>query len=729
MALLSNITPVIQNATTAATPTATGTQINPWDALQNIPKIDPQPTPSQTTNPNLPSNYQEARAAYEAQRSPTAAYFQAFSKDQFGNMWGSSEASAFDDFYNKNYGTQPVTNQSDFGLGPNPALDAMITQSRQIMQGSPTQVPSTWEDYLAQQGPVMTMDVKPWQQGEYAGMDAKTAYETWAAKENANPSMRYIGTPQPAPTGGLSSIVPPANNGVSYGTTYTNPITSTNTVNFNASNSGGGMDLINATAAKDPTQRTEANVAGYAQPYVSDLLSSTQAYVDAGTPAYTGQLTAGYSPLQQQAWQGLSSLTLPTGMDQAQQNLQKIQGDIQNLSYTPTTFTDAYKAPTAYTPTTFTNQFTAPTSYTPTTVTSGTFGAQEAQQYMNPYIQASLNPQLTEARRQAEIERQADQARLTQAGAFGGSRQAILEAERERNLATNLANITGQGYNTAYQQAQQQYNADQARNLQAQQANIQQAQFAAQQGMTAAQLQAQYGLSAQQANELARQYGYTQGMTQAQQAAQSKQFQEQQQQAANQFGATYGLQGLQAATSANQALSNAAAQEAQYGLANLQALSTAGAQQQTLDQAALNAQYNEFLRQIKSPQELLKFQKDVLTGLPISGTTTYGQIPGLLQQAAGGIGGALDLITKAKAAGLDSSTISNLLKKFNASGDNTTVTELPNTAVDGEEAYGWRYFSDGTAISPEGIYYYQGTEVFNPGPEELSGGYDDTVEP
>ena len=474
-------------------------------------------------------------------------------------------------------------------------------------------------------------------------------------------------------------------------------------------------DLINATAATAPTQRTEANVAGYAQPYVSDLLSSTQAYVDAGVPAYTGQLTAGYSPLQEQAWQGLSSLTLPSGMDQAQQNLQNIQGDIQNLSYTPTTFTDAYKAPTAYTPTTFTNQFTAPTSYTPTTVTSGTFGAQEAQQYMNPYIQASLNPQLAEARRQAEIERQADQARLTQAGAFGGSRQAILEAERERNLATNLANITGQGYNTAYQQAQQQYNADQARNLQAQQANVQQAQFAAQQGMTAAQLQAQYGLSAQQANELARQYAYTQGMTQAQQAAQSKQFQEQQQQAANQFGANYGLQTLQAATSANQALSNAAAQEAQYGLANLQALSTAGAQQQALDQAALNAQYNEFLRQVKSPQELLKLQKDIITGLPVSGTTTYGQIPGILQQAAGGIGGALDLITKAKAAGLDSSTIGNLLKNFGSSG----TTQIENTAQPGEEAYGWQYFSDGTAISPDGTYYYQGEQVWSPEPVEI----------
>jgi len=27
---------------------------------------------------------------------------------------------------------------------------------------------------------------------------------------------------------------------------------------------------------------------------------------------------------------------------------------------------------------------------------------------------------------------------------------------------------------------------------------------------------------------------------------------------------------------------------------------------------------------------------------------------------------------------------------------------------------GWQYFTDGTAISPDGVYYYQGREVYNP---------------
>jgi hypothetical protein len=85
---------------------------------------------------------------------------------------------------------------------------------------------------------------------------------------------------------------------------------------------------------------------------------------------------------------------------------------------------------------------------------------------MNPYLQTALNPQLEEARRQADIQAQADKARATSAGAFGGGRQAIMASEGERNLNTNLANITGQGYNTAYQNAMAQFNADQNRKMQ-----------------------------------------------------------------------------------------------------------------------------------------------------------------------------------------------------------------------------------------------------------------------
>jgi hypothetical protein len=96
------------------------------------------------------------------------------------------------------------------------------------------------------------------------------------------------------------------------------------------------------------------------------------------------------------------------------------------------------------------------------------FTAESAQQYMNPYLMAAMQPQIDEARRQAEIQRVQDAGRLTQAGAFGGSRQAIMESEGNRNLLQNLAGITGTGYASAYDRAMQQFNTQQDREMGAQ---------------------------------------------------------------------------------------------------------------------------------------------------------------------------------------------------------------------------------------------------------------------
>jgi hypothetical protein len=78
-----------------------------------------------------------------------------------------------------------------------------------------------------------------------------------------------------------------------------------------------------------------------------------------------------------------------------------------------------------------------------------------------------------EAQRAADIAGTQRGAQAAQQGAFGGSRQAIMEAEAARNLATQKGDIQAQGSQAAYQQAQQQFNAEQAARLQAQQANQQ----------------------------------------------------------------------------------------------------------------------------------------------------------------------------------------------------------------------------------------------------------------
>lgn len=163
---------------------------------------------------------------------------------------------------------------------------------------------------------------------------------------------------------------------------------------------------------------TESNLSNWAGDYVTNMLGKGQALANQPYQAYSGPLTAGTSELQQNAFQGLANLAIPTDKMGA---------------FNPQTF-----------------------------------GADQAQQYMNPYLMAALNPQLAEARRQSEITQMQNNANLTKAGAFGGGRQAIMNSETQRNLGTNLANITGTGYASAYDKAMQQFNTEQGRGMEAQ---------------------------------------------------------------------------------------------------------------------------------------------------------------------------------------------------------------------------------------------------------------------
>jgi hypothetical protein len=89
------------------------------------------------------------------------------------------------------------------------------------------------------------------------------------------------------------------------------------------------------------------------------------------------------------------------------------------------------------------------------------------EQYMSPYLQGALDPQYAAAQRQAEIQAQKLQSQYGKAGAYGGSRQGVAEAELQRGLLDRMAGITGTGYQQAFEQAQRQFNAEQDRQMQA----------------------------------------------------------------------------------------------------------------------------------------------------------------------------------------------------------------------------------------------------------------------
>ena len=398
----------------------------------------------------------------------------------------------------------------------------------------------------------------------------------------------------------------------------------------------GGVTGVGSAAAAGVTG-TEQGLSNYIGPYVTDMLSRGQALANAPYQQYQGPLTAGASDLQNRAFNTASNLQVPGSVGTAAQTAGNIANKAQNMSYNPlqatsqfnapaayqasgtpqynqlnagnvsstfqapaayqaSNFTNQFQAPTTSAATNFTNQYQAPTAYQNTNFTSGTFGNDQAQQYMNPYLQQSLNPQLAEARRQSDITAQQNAARMTQAGAFGGGRSAILDAENQRNLGTNLANITGQGYNTAYTNAMSQYNADQGRNLQAQQATEASKQFGANQSMTAAQMMAQYGMSAQQAQEAARQFNQQQAMTGAQNTAQYGQAAQAANEASRQFGANLGLQGA----------TTAGAQGLQAAQANQQAGLTAG--QGNINAAMEAARQAEASRQFGANQGMTAAQ-------------------------------------------------------------------------------------------------------------------------
>lgn len=390
--------------------------------------------------------------------------------------------------------------------------------------------------------------------------------------------------------------------------------------NTNPSNSGGLMGLFNSPGLKGvPESSNQQTISPYAQPYVADLLGKAQALTGTPMPEYRGQLTAGYSPLQEQAYAGLANLTLPSSLETAGSELQNISQKQQGLSFSPTD------------------------------ISTSAFNQQAAQQYMNPYIQSALNPQLEALKRQSDINRQSELAKLTQAGAYGGSREAILRGQQDYNLLQQQAGLIGSGYNQAYNQAAQQFNADQARNLQAQQLT--------QQG--------------------------------------------------KQFGATYGLQGLQAAATAQQAAANAGASAAQYGLANLQALGKAGTEQQAIGQQALNAQYNEYLRQLQYPQTMLKLQRDLITGLPMTTTQTFEAQKSAAQSAAGAAGTVLDLMEKMKKQGMKipdiSKYINELTKKNPIQTGGITIDENGNLVYPTSPGGGTPYDDEGNLNPGWGI--------------------------
>jgi hypothetical protein len=298
-------------------------------------------------------------------------------------------------------------------------------------------------------------------------------------------------------------------------------------------------------------------------------------------------LTAGTSGLQQQAFDMASGKT-SSGISNALTGL---------AGYSPSGGGGA-------TATNVSSSYAAPGAYKPGQFTTGTFGTEQAQQYMNPYLKSALDPQMEEARRQADISRMADAGRLTQAGAFGGSRQAIMESEGRRNLMDKQNQMLTSGYSTAYDKAMQQFNADQQRALDVQKAQEQAGQFGYGQTADQAKTAADLALRAGTANQSA-------GLTAAQINSAAATAAD-----ANRLQALLGMGNL--------------------GINQINQLSTLGGMQRGIESEGIAAKRAQFEEARMNPYKMIQFEQSLLSGMPLS-AQSY-SVPGTsnLQQFASG---------------------------------------------------------------------------------------------
>lgn len=228
---------------------------------------------------------------------------------------------------------------------------------------------------------------------------------------------------------------------------------------------------------------------------------------------------------------------------------------------------------------------------------------------MSPYMQNVVAIQQREAQRQADIARQGRAAQAVRSGAFGGTREGVVEAEAQRNLAQQLGDIQATGLQQAYQQAQQQFNAEQQARLAAQQANQQAGLTVGQQNLAAQlgvqQLGTQTGLQTALANLSNEQQALVQAEANRLQAGGMNQQAALQAALANQgvdlTRAQQNAQLLQQARLANQAL------QGQYGLQGAQLGLQAAAQR--FQQAGFDATAAMQLAQLQQAKQGMGLQQ------------------------------------------------------------------------------------------------------------------------
>lgn len=232
-----------------------------------------------------------------------------------------------------------------------------------------------------------------------------------------------------------------------------------------------------------------------------------------------------------------------------------------------------------------------PTGYAAPTIGAGQLASTSLSPYMNPYESQVVEQTLGDIERQRQMQQNVLGAQATQAGAFGGSRQGVAEAETNRAFAEQMARTAAGLRQAGFTQAQQAAQQDIATRLAAAQAN-------------------------QAAMQQARQFGATQGMT------------------AQQLNQMAGLQGAQQRLAAGQQLGSLANLGFGMGQTINQQLAQQGMMQQALNQAIIDAARGQYAGFTGAPTTSLQQMLGAFGGSQTGQQTTTGTFnPGLYNYA------------------------------------------------------------------------------------------------
>ena len=201
----------------------------------------------------------------------------------------------------------------------------------------------------------------------------------------------------------------------------------------------------------------------------------------------------------------------------------------------------------------------------------GEFDSAAAQKYMSPYVQNVLDLQKEQANRDYQTQNAGRNAAAVQAGAFGGSRQAVQQGMAENDLLNRQNMTQATGLQNAYSDAQKMFETDR------------QARMANEQARAAELSRVQSG----QANE-------------------------------NYNRDTLGLRGLEFQNSSAQQLSSLEARARAGDVQAAQLLEAAGKQEQGQQQAGLDIGYQDFTNQRDYNQNQVNNFSNILQGLPLS---------------------------------------------------------------------------------------------------------------